>query len=197
MQLGKGRGTAVCSNGHTAVDAQHTRIIAHDGTTETGDRAGRSPMALEATAVLGSGGDAVAEVGDDHGEAVQTCLAAGIPPSVARPLTSAKQNLGLCSTEDCPSDGATDPSQCPAGARRTFRCATVDLGRPLRSEATAAGSACALKPQGTRHTGGRRLTRWVEEHWLDEMAQRGRRRPEGMTQRTQWVEHPCGTMQRG
>jgi transposase len=86
----------------------------------------------QAKAVLGSTFEAVAEVGDAHGEEVKTCLEAGITPYVARPLTSAHQQLGLFSKEDCTYEGATDTSQCPAGARLTFRVATVALGRPIR-----------------------------------------------------------------
>ena len=66
----------------------------------------------------------------------------------------------------------------------------------LRYDAPAACRAWALQPQCTRNKGGRRLTRWVEEHLLEERAQRVRRRPEVMTQRQQLVEHPFGTMQR-
>jgi hypothetical protein len=127
---------------------------------------------------------------------VKTCLAAGITPYVARPITSANQKLGLCSQEDCTSEGATATYQCPAGARLTFRFATVELGRPIRYEATSACTACALKQQCTRNKGGRRLTRWVDGHLLEEMEQRVRRRPEVMKQRKQLVEHPCGTMKR-
>ena len=159
MQLGKGRGTEVCSNGQTAVDRKHKRMIANDVTNATGDRDWLSPMARQATAVLGCPFEAVAEVGDDHGEEVKTCLEAGSTPYVARPITSAHQQLGLFSTDDCTSDGATATSQCPAGERLTFRCATGARGRPIRSEATSACSTCPLKPQCTRHQGGRRLTR--------------------------------------
>ena len=81
-------------------------------------------------------------------------------------------------------------------ARLPCRFATVARGRHLRSYATAACKPWALQPQGTRHTGGRRLTRRVEEPLWDAMAQRVRRRPKVRKPRTQWVEHPCGTMQR-
>ena len=163
MQLGKGRGTEVCSNVQTAVDSKPKLIIANDVTNDTGDRDWRSPMALQAKAVLGRTFEAVAEVGDYHGEEVKTCLEAGIPPSVARPITSANQKLGRFSTEDFIDEVATDTSQCPAGARLTFRFATVELGRPIRYDATSACTACPLKPQCPRNTGGRRLTRWVNE----------------------------------
>jgi transposase len=196
MTLGKGRSTAVCDNVQPAVEAQHQRIRANDVTNETGERDWLSPMALQAKAVLGCPFDAVADVGDYHGEEVQTCREAGITPHVARPIPSAHQKLGLFSKEDVIYDGATDPSQCPAGEQLTCRFATVELGRHSRYDATAACSAYPLQQQCTRNTGGRRLTRWVDEPLLEEMAQRVRRRPEVMKPRTQLVEHPFGTMKR-
>jgi hypothetical protein len=123
MPLGQGRGPEGCANGQTAVEAQPTRLIANDVLHAPGDRAGCSPMALPATAVLGGPFDAVADVGDSPGEAVQTCREAGLTPAVARPIPAAHQQLGRFSTEDFTSDGATDPSQCPAGEPRTCRCA--------------------------------------------------------------------------
>jgi hypothetical protein len=115
MQRGKGRGTEGGDNAQTAVDSKHQRLLAHDVTDDTGDRDWRSPMARQAKAVLGNPCDAVADVGDSHGEKVTVCRAAGVPPSVARPITSAHQKLGLCRKDDVTSDGGTDTSQCPAG----------------------------------------------------------------------------------
>src|SRR5262245_13184675 len=196
MRLGKGRGTEVCSNVQTAVDRQPTLMIANDVTNDTGDRDCLRPMALQAKDILGGPFEAVADVGYYHGEEVQTCLEAGLTPSRARPLTSAHQKLGLLSKEACTYDGATDTSQCPAGQQLTFRFATVEQGRHIRYEATAACRACPLKPQCTRNKGGRRLTRWVDEPLLEEMAQRVRSRPAVMKQRKQLARHPLGTMKR-
>src|SRR5262245_40705948 len=109
---------------------------------------------LQAKEVLGCTFDAVADVGSYHGEEVQTCLAAGLTPSVARPITLANQQRGLFSKDDFTSDGATDTSQGPAGARLTFRLATVELGQPIRYDATSACRAYPLKPQSTRNPGG-------------------------------------------
>jgi hypothetical protein len=116
-----------------AVDRQHTRMIANDVTNDPGDCAWRSPMALQAKEVLGCPCEAVADVGSYHGEEVKICLEAGLTSSVARPSTSANQQRGLFSKDDCTDAGATDTSQGPAGARRTFRLATVERGRPIRS----------------------------------------------------------------
>jgi hypothetical protein len=98
MQLGKGRGTEVCDNVQTAVASQPPRIIANDVPNAPGDRAGLSPMALQAKEVLGCTCDAGAAMGDDHGAEGQTCLEAGI--TIARPITSAHKKLGLFSKDD-------------------------------------------------------------------------------------------------
>ena len=196
MILGKGRGTEVCYNVQMAVDSKHKLIIANDVTNDTGDRDWLSPMALQAQAVLGCPFDAVADVGYYHGEEVKTCLEAGITPYVARPITSANQKLGLFSKDDFTYDGATDTYQCPAGERLTFRFDAVEHGRHIRYYATSACRTCPLKQQCTRNKGGRRLTRWVDEHLLEAMEQRVRSQPEVMKQRKQLVEHPFGTMKR-
>ena len=197
MQRGTGRGTEVCYNVPTAVDAKPKLMVACEVTNAPGDRDWPSPMALQAQAGRDCGFDVVAAVGYSHGHEVKTCLEAGITPSVPRPIPSANEQRGLFSKEDCIDDKATDTSQCPAGARRTFRFDTVEVGRHIRSEAPPAGGGCARKPQCTRRKGGRRRTRGVEEQRLEEMEQRVRRRPAVMKRRKAWVEHPCGTMKRG
>lgn len=159
---GKGRGIEVCDNVQTSVESQHTRIVANDVPNDTSDRAGLSPLALQAKEGLGSPFEAVADVGSYHGEAGTTCRAAGLTPYVARPLTSANQKLGLCSPDDFIYDKATDTSQCPASARLTFRFDAVEPGRHIRYDATSACGGCALKPPCTRSKGGRRLPRWVD-----------------------------------
>ena len=196
MQRGKGHGPEVCYNVQTAVERKHTRISANDVPNDTGDRACLRPMALQAKDLLGGPFDAVADGGDYHGEEGKPCLEAGSTPSIARLVTSANQKLGLFSKDDFTYAGATDTSQCPAGAQLTFRFATVELGRPIREYAPSAGQACPLKPQCTRHTGGRRLRRWVEEPLWEAMAQRVRSRPEVMRPRKQRGAHPFGPMQR-
>jgi hypothetical protein len=153
-------------------------------------------MALQAKDVLGSPFDAVADVGDYHGEEGKPCLEAGLTPSVTRPSTSATQKLGRFRKDDCTYDGATDTSPCPAGARLTCRFATVELGRHSRYDATSACKACPRKSQCTRNKGGRRLPRWGDARLLEAMAQRVRSRPEVMQPRRQRVAHPFGTMQR-
>jgi hypothetical protein len=133
MQLGKGRGIAVCYHGQTAVDSQHKLLVANDVTKATSARDCLSPLALQAKDILGGPFEAVADVGYDHGEEVKTCLEAGITPYVARPIPSANAKLGLLSKDDFQYDQATDTSQCPAGAPLTCRFDAVEPGRHIRS----------------------------------------------------------------
>ena len=188
---------AVCDNGQTVVASTPTRMVAHDVPNDPSARAGLSPVAWQATDILGGPCDAVAAVGYSHGEAGKTCLAAGLTPAGARPLTAANAQLGLVSKAACRCDQATATSQGPAGAPLPFRLDAVAPGRHIRYDATPAGGGWALKPQGTRRQGGRRSTRGGDAHLVEAMEQRGRRRPEVMQQCQPWVEHPCGTMQRG
>jgi hypothetical protein len=73
MKRGKGRGTEVCYNAQTAVDAKHKLSVACEVTNDPGDRDWLSPMALQAQEVRGCRFDAVADVGYDHGHEVKAC----------------------------------------------------------------------------------------------------------------------------
>ena len=85
MKRGKGRGTDVCYNVQTAVDAKHKLIVACEVTNEPSDRDWLSPMARQAKEVLACRFDAAADMGYDHGHEVKACLEAGITPYVPRP----------------------------------------------------------------------------------------------------------------
>jgi hypothetical protein len=197
MPGGHGGGTAGCEHVQTAVEAPHTRIVAGEVTNDPTDRDWLRPVAVAAQAVLGGPCDAVADGGDAPGPDVKPGLPAGRTPSSARPLPSAHQPLGLCSYDDGTDEAATDTDRWPAGERRRGR---VDPGAHARHRRSSATSACRtgpLKAQGTRHTGGRRITRGVDEPGLAPMEPHGHTRPERMPQRKALVEQPWGTMTRG
>ena len=187
----------VCYNVQTAVDSKHKLIVAHEVTNVATDRDFLSMMALAANEVLASDHlEVVADQGYYHGHEVKTCLEAGIVPYVARPVTSANGKLGLFSKDDFRYDREADTYECPAGERLAFRFETVELGRHIRYYATRACKPCVLKAKCTRSKKRRRLTRWIDEHLLEEMEERLRGRPEIMKQRKELVEHPFGTMRR-
>jgi hypothetical protein len=51
-----------------------------------------------------------------------------------------------------------------------------------------------LKEKCTRNKEGRRITRWVDEHIIEQTQARVEAHPEIMKQRQQLVEHPFGTI---
>jgi transposase len=196
MKEGTGGGTTVCYHAQPAVEAKHTRLVACEVTNEPTDRDGLSPMAIAAQAVRGGPVDAVADMGYDHGHAVQQGLQVGITPSIARPVTSANPKRGRFRKDDFMYEATTDPDRCPAGEALRFRFGTIEVGRHMRYYATAACRTCPLQAPCTRNKGGRRITRWVDEPLLAQRAQRVHAHPEIMQQRNELVEHPCGTMKR-
>ena len=188
----------VCYNVQTAVDAKHKLIAAETVTNAAGDRAQLSPLATAAQEVLGGATPVVvADRGYYHGAEIKTCLEAGLTPLVPRPLTSANEARGLFTKDDFVYDAAQDAYRCPAGETLTYRSTTVELGRTIKNYRTSACGRCALKPRCTRNQDGRKLTRWVDEHLLEDMETHLRRAPELFRQRKALSEHPFGTMKRG
>jgi len=187
----------VCYNVQTAVDAKHKLIVAEDVTNAAGDRDQLSPMATAAQEVLGGATPVVvADQGYYHGTQIKACLDAGLTPLVPRPRTSANEARGLFTKDDFRYDRARDIYGCPAGQELTFRTTTLELGRTIKSYRTSACGRCALRPRCTRNNDGRKITRWVDEHLLEEMAAHLRRAPELYARRKELSEHPYGTMKR-
>lgn len=188
----------VCYNVQTAVDAKHKLIVAEDVTNAAGDRDQLSPMATAAQEVLGGArAVVVADQGYYHGAEIKTCVEAGLTPLVPRPLTSANEARGLYTKDDFAYDPGADVYHCPAAETLTCRSTTRELGRTIRNYRTSACGRCALKPRCTRNKDGRKITRWVDEHLLEEMAAHLRRAPTLFAQRKALSEHPYGTMKRG
>jgi len=188
----------VCYNVQTAVDAKHKLIVADDVTNAAGDRDQLSPMATTAQEALGDATPVVvADQGYYHGTEIKTCLDAGLTPLVPRPLTSANEARGLYTKDDFRYERARDLYCCPAGQELTFRATTLELGRTIKSYRTSACGRCALRPRCTRNKDGRKITRWVDEHLLEDMARRLRRDRALFAQRKALSEHPYGTMKRG
>ncbi|MGH2602303.1 MAG: IS1182 family transposase [Dehalococcoidia bacterium] len=188
----------VCYNVQTAVDAKHKLIVAADVTNAAADRDQLSPMATAAQAVLPDATPVVvADQGYYHGAEIKTCLQQGITPLVPRPLTSANAKRALFTKDDFAYDRAADAYRCPAGETLTYRSTTVELGRTIKNYRTSACGRCALEPRCTRNKDGRKLTRWVDEHLMEDMEVRLRRDRALFARRKELAEHPFGTMKRG
>ena len=67
----------------------------------------------------------------------------------------------------------------------------------IKNYRTPACGRCALRPRCTRNKDGRKITRWVDEHLLEDMEAHLRREPDLFAQRKELAEHPYGTMKRG
>ncbi len=188
----------VCYNVQIAVDEKHKLVVADDVTNDATDKDQLSPMALSAQQVLGAEDlDAVTDSGYYHGDEIKICIEAGISPYIPKPLTSANRKRGLFTKEDFHYDKEEDLYVCPAGEKLLFRFETTELGRRIRYYSTQACKRCPLKAQCTRNKAVRRITRWVDEHLLEEMEARLRERPELLQRRKELCEHPFGTMKRG
>ena len=197
MPVGGGRVTDVGYNVQVAVDPKHKLIVDHQVTNAVTDRGLLSTMAKRAKEALGVDQlDVLTDMGYYDGQQVKACLEAGITPYLPKPNTSANTRLGLFGKEDFRYDPGNDCYWCPAGEQLTFRFQTTERGRERRTYATSACAQCALKPQCTRSSQDRRITRWAYEDLLEDMQRRVRASPEKMKLRKQLVEHPFGTIKR-
>ncbi len=190
-------GNDVCYNAQTAVDAKHSLIVAIEVTNEPTDRNWLSPMATEAKEFLEVEKLTVlADKGYSSAREVEKCVVANITPYIPKPETSANKELGLFTKNDFRYDRARDLYVCPAGKELTFRNASHERGRDIRYYRTYACNQCALRPQCTRNTKSRRISRSVNEHVLEDMNERVAANPDLMRRRKAIVEHPFGTIKR-
>jgi transposase len=197
MPAGKGHGTDVAYNVQVTVDSKHKLILDHEVTNDPTDRGHLSAMALRAKGLLGVKRlEAVADMGYYDGQEVKACAEAKIKTFIPKPLTSANRSLGLFTKEDFRYIARSDCYRCPAGKRLTFRFQTRERGRDVRYYATSACAECRLRPKCTRNASGRRITRSVDEGFLEAMERRVSAHPEKLKRRKGIVEHPFGTIKR-
>jgi transposase/transcription elongation GreA/GreB family factor len=190
-------GTDVCYNAQTAVEEKHKLIVAVEVTNEPTDRNWLSPMAIEAKQVMEVETLAVvADKGYSSAREVEACVNASITPYLPKPETSANKALGLFTKDDFRYDRERDLYVCPAGEELTFRHASHEKGRDVRYYRTYACSRCPLRPQCTRNTQSRRISRSANEHVLEEMNARVAANPQILRKRKAIVEHPFGTIKR-
>ncbi len=190
-------GTDVCYNAQTAVDDKHKLIVAVEVTNEPTDRNWLSPMAIEAKTVMGVETlVVVADKGYSSAREVEACVNANITPYLPKPETSANKALGLFTKDDFRYDRERDLYVCPAGEELTFRHASHEKGRDVRYYRTYVCGRCALRPQCTRNSQSRRISRSANESVLEEMNARVAANPEILRKRKAIVEHPFGTIKR-
>jgi transposase len=190
--------TEVGYNVQTVVDEQHQLIVEHEVTNDPTDHAHLAEMALRAKETLGVKQlEVVADMGYYDGAEVKQCAAAKITTYIPKPLTSVNQKRGLFTKQDFVYDEAKDCYRCPQGEELAYRYESFELNRQIRYYATPKCLSCPIKEKCTTNQRGRRITRWVDEKLLEDMARRVRARPELMRRRQQLSEPPFGTIKRG
>ncbi|MGH3848466.1 MAG: IS1182 family transposase [Pseudonocardiaceae bacterium] len=189
--------TEVGYNVQTAVDEKHQLIVEHEVTNDPTDHAHLAEMALRAKETLGVEQlEVVADMGYYDGAEVKQCAKAGITTYIPKPLTSVNQKRGLFTKQDFLYDEAKDCYRCPAGAELTYRYESFEQNRLIRYYLTSQCLNCPIKDKCTTNQRGRRITRWVDEKLLEDMARRVRARPQVMRRRQQLSEPPFGTIKR-
>jgi transposase/ElaB/YqjD/DUF883 family membrane-anchored ribosome-binding protein len=196
MPVGGGEAAVVGYNVQLSVDAKHKLIVDHDVTNEVTDFGLLSRMAKRCKEALGvTEIEVVADMGYYDGLQVKECLQEGITPYIPKANTSANRKRGLFTKQDFRYDPDQECYRCPAGQALGYRFTTVEQEREIRYYANpAACHPCPLKAQCTRNKGGRRITRWVDEHLLEAMQQRVQAKPGKVGLRKQLAEHPFGTI---
>jgi transposase len=191
------QGVEVCYNVELVVDSKHKLIVTHEVPTAVTDQEQLAPMAKQATVVLGVEElDALADKGFYNGAQVKQCDAAAIHTYIAKPHTSRNQHKGLFTKDDFGYDKQRDSYWRPQGAELTFRFETEEKGRAPRYYAPGVCGNCPIKPQCTENKGGRRITRWADDHLLEAMAERVQANPALLKQRKELIEHVFGTIKR-
>ena len=189
--------TEVGYNVQTVVDDQHHLIVEHEVTNDPTDHAHLAEMALRAKQTLQVEHlEVVADMGYYDGAEVKQCAAAGVTTYIPKPITSVNRKRGLFTKQDFAYDEARDCYRCPAGAELTYRYESFELNRQIRYYATPQCLSCPIKSRCTTNQRGRRISRWVDEKLLEDMARRVRARPELMRRRQQLSEPPFGTIKR-
>src|SRR5213080_890422 len=165
--------TEVGYNVQTVVDEQHQLIVEHEVTNDPTDHAHLAEMALRAKETLGVEQlEVVADMGYYDGAEVKQCAQAGITAYIPKPITSVNRKRGLFIKQNFVYDEVQDCYRCPQGEELTYRYESFEQGRQIRYYTTSKCRDCPLKSKCTTNSRGRRITRWVDEKLLEEMARR-------------------------
>lgn len=180
-------------NVQTAVDAEHSLIVAHAVVLDASDIRCLKPMAEAAKHALElETFNVVADAGYSNGEQVAHCEAVGITPYVPVMRTVNNQGDGtLFGRTDFRYERESDTYICP-GDKRLLRKHTNYKDRYTMYKASPADcAACSLKSRCTQAP-RRGLARHLYEDALNRMQERVT--PEAMKLRRCTVEHPFATI---
>lgn len=190
-----GRGTAMVGyNVQSAVDTKNHLIVAQKVTNVGNDRAQLSTMAKKAKETLQVDElTAYADRGYYKLEEIEECARTNIKAYVPKCLTSGNKARGLFDKSAFIYNAEKDVYRCPGGKDLIYRCTSHERGNSVRRYWYSNCNGCSIKEQCTVGL-HRRVSRYENEHVLDEMEDRVRRMPDCMNVRARTVEHPFGTI---
>ena len=181
-------------NAQAAVDTETHLIVTHEVTNLAHDRDQLAAMATGAKAVLEREEiSAIADKGYFSGREILACHEAGILTTVPRPETSGNRLKGMYVKADFAYDESKDVYRCPAGETLKYRYTREENGLQMRRYWTNACQSCPVKGRCTTSK-QRRITRWEQEHLINEMQERIAGGAGLMRLRRSTVEHPFGTI---
>jgi transposase len=168
-----GRDTQPAYNLQSAVDAEHSLIIAHDVVLDAADNRSLEPMAIAAKAALEKESfHVVADAGYSNGEQAAKCEANGIMPCV--PATRTRNPHGDGTFFQCDAfeyQSKTDTYLCP-GEKTLKRKARLKKDKSIIYLANAKDcGGCSLKQRCTASS-ARRVSRHMFEDALTRMNER-------------------------
>lgn len=188
-------------NVQTAVDDKHHLIVEQDVTSDANDKAQLGKISLKAKEAMNIENlIAVADRGYYNGQEIKTCEEKGITPYVPKPDTSNSKKRGLYSKDQFVYDSERDCYICPAGEILAY---SHDAPYPRKTSSqpiikkhyrSPACRTCAFTAACTTNKNGREITRWVDEHILEQMTIRIEKNPHILDKRKEIVEHPFGTI---
>jgi transposase len=180
-------------NVQTAVDSEHSLIVAHAVVLDASDIRCLKPMAEAAKHALELDSfNVIADAGYSNGEQAAYCETAGITPYVPVMRTVNNQGDGtLFGRTDFRYEQETDTYICP-GDKRLLRKHTNQKDRYTMYKASSGDcGTCSLKSRCTQAP-RRGLARHLYEDALNRMEKRVT--PEAMRLRRSTVEHPFATI---
>ena len=191
-----GQAIQISYNVQTAVEGKNKFIIEHEVTNSVTDQGQLLPLALKAKEILQTEKlELLADMGYYYGEQIKACQEAGITSYIPKPNSSANLKQKMFTKANFIYESDKDRYRCPAKKYLTYRFDTVERNRHIRYYVASGCNRCYLKSKCTRNK-VRRITRWIGEDILDEMARRIRSHPEKIGLRKTLSEHPFGTIKR-
>ncbi|MCI0443565.1 transposase [bacterium] len=191
-----GQSIQISYNVQTAVEGKNKFIVEHEVTNSVTDLGQLLPLAMKAKEILQAEKlELLADMGYYYGDQIKSCQEAGITSYIPKPNSSANLKRKMFTKENFIYEAEKDRYRCPAEKYLTYRFDTVERKRHIRYYVASGCNRCHLKSKCTRND-VRRITRWVGEDILDEMARRIRSHREKVHLRKTLSEHPFGTMKR-